>query len=382
MKITKTGFLLILTLALFSAPVLAGDLIQFKEKDKWFPTPPKAGANEEPSVEDLDNSTITVLDEHYDVTTYKYADVPNKQKWDTVKIKRVIYGEKPAKFLEAGAAMGNSDFGSAIALYDELAKNNRNKNWVRMYSLYNIGRIYQEGKGDWQNAIEAWDRLQKAFPKSKFLPKALVNKGLAWLNVGDEAKARQAFGQLERLKGLPDSEKMVAKYWLIKITQLKGEKAGNAAVINQALEAYKRLLSDVEGNSDLQNVAILARLGIGDCLLALEKYGEALAFFQKIAASSNDTAVLAGAFNGLGLCYFKTEKWSDALMCFLRTVILYGDSNPETTAMALYWAAKSYRMRQGDDYKTRARSLYRECIGRFPTTSWARESKRELPTVR
>jgi len=380
MKITKTGFLVILSLGLFAAPVLAGDLIQFKT-GKWFPTPPAAGPNEEPSVEDLAGSTITVIEENYDVTSYKYADVPNKQKWDTSKIKRVIYGEKPSRFIEANEALGNSDWGPAVAAYDELAKNKRNKPWVRMYSLYNIGRIYQEGVGDWENAIAAWDRLQKAFPKSKFLPKSLVAKGLAWLNLGQEAKARQAFGQLERLRGLPDAQKMAAKYWLIKITQLKGEKAGNVALINQALEAYKRLLSDVEGSSDLSNVAILARLGIGDCLLALEKYDEALAFFKKIANSSNDPGVLAGAYNGLGLCHFKKEEWNKALMSFLRTMILY-DENPEQTAMALYWAAKSYQMRKGEDYKARARSLYRECIGRFPTTTWRRMSEKALPTVR
>ena len=107
MKITKTGFLTILALALFAMPVFAGDMIQFKERDKWFPIPPAAGAGEEPSVEDLDKSTITVLEENYDVTTYKYDDVPNKQKWDTAKIKRVIYGEKPSRFLEAGEAMGS-----------------------------------------------------------------------------------------------------------------------------------------------------------------------------------------------------------------------------------------------------------------------------------
>jgi tetratricopeptide (TPR) repeat protein len=380
MKITKTGSLVILALALFAAPVLAGDLIQYKT-GKWFPAPPAAGENEEPSIEDLGRSNITVLDENYDETTYKYADVPNKQKVDTQKVRRVIYGEKPSRFIEASEAMGNADYATAVALFDELAKNKRNKDWVRMYSLYNIGRIHQEGRGDWQNAVAAWDRLQKAFPKSKFLPKALVQKGLAWLNLGNEAKARQAFGQLERLKGLPDSEKMAAKYWLIKITQLKGEKTRNATLLNQALEAYKRLLADVENDTDLTNVAILARLGIGDCLLGLEKFADALAFFQKIAASSDDPSVLAGAYNGLGRCHFAKEEWNDALMSFLRTVVLYNE-NPELTAMALYWAAKSYTMRQGDDWKNRARTLFRECMGRFPTSSWARESQKALPTVR
>jgi tetratricopeptide (TPR) repeat protein len=375
-----TGLLVAAILALFAAPALAGDMIQFKKELKWFPTPPASG-DAEPSVEDLANSQITVKEENYDQTYYVYEGVATRQKYDTAKIKRVVYGEKPARFIEASDAMGSGDFGTAVAGFDELAKNKRNPHWVRQYSLYNIGRIYQEGVGDLKNAIAAWDRYEKEFPRGKFLPKALVASGLAYLTIGDEAKARSSFSKLERLKGLPEGAKKQAKYWTIKITQLKGEKAGNAGLINQALTQYRSLLDEVEADSELQEVAILARLGIGDCLLALEKFGEALDFFKKIAASSDDPDVLAGAFNGLGRCHFSKEEWDEALISFLRTVILY-DTNPEQTAMALFWGAKSYMMRQGEDWKNRARSLFRECMNKYPSTQWARQAKEEILRVR
>ncbi|MEN8148459.1 MAG: tetratricopeptide repeat protein [Planctomycetota bacterium] len=380
MKMTKTSLLVAAALALFAAPVLAGDLIQLKT-GKWMPTAPAAGEQEEPSVEDLEASQYTVVEENYDVTFYKIEGVGQRQKYDTAKIRRVVYGEKPAAFLEASDAMGSGHFGDAVAGFDALAKQKRNPHWVRQYSLYNIGRIYQEGAGDFQNAIAAWERYERDFPKGKFLPKVLVSKGLAWLALGDEAKARSSFGKIERLKGLPEGAKMKGKYWMIKITQLKGEKSGNTALINQALSQYKALLEQVESKSELQEVAILARLGIGDCLLLLEKYGEALDFFKKIAASSDEPDVLAGAYNGLGRCHYAKEEWGEALLCFLRTVILY-DTNQEQTAMALYYAAKSYTMRQGDDWKNRARSLFRECINRYPSTQWKRLSEEGILTVR
>jgi tetratricopeptide (TPR) repeat protein len=380
MKITKTGLLVMAALVLFAAPVLAGDLIQLKT-GKWMPTAPAAGEQEDPSMEDLAASQYTVVEENYDVTYYKIEGVSQRQKYDTSKIRRVVYGERPAAFLEASAAMADSDWGTAVAGFDALAKNKRNPHWVRQYSLYNIGRIHQEGRGAWQEAIAAWDRYEADFPKGKFLPKVLVSQGLAWLALGDEAKARSSFGKIERLKGLPEADKLKAKYWMIKITQMKGEKSGNTALINQALNQYKSLLEEVESKSELQEVAILARLGIGDCLLALEKHGEALAFFQKIAASSDEPDVLAGAYNGLGRCHFAKEEWSEALISFLRTVILY-DSNPEQTAMALYYAARSYNLRKGEDYKNRARSLYRECFNKYPSTTWAQKAKQEINSVR
>jgi len=381
MKITKPGLFVVLLLALFAAPVLAGDMI-LQKNGKWFPNPIPEGT--EPTIEDLQKSTITIVDEDYDNIWYKFEGVASRQKLETAKVRRIVHGEIPERYREAVAAMENFDFPTALAAFDEIAKNKRvyTKNWVRMYALYNIGKIYQEGKGEWANAVAAWDRLEAEFKKSKFLPEALVKKGLAYLNMQQEDKARAAFGQLERLPGLPEAEKMEAKYWLIKINLIKGQTTGNAALVNQALGEFQRLLQEVEGKADLEEVAILARLGIGDCMLALEKYDEALSFFQKIAGSSEDPDVLAGAFNGLGLCHFKREEWKDALMAFLRTVVLY-DTNPEQTAMALFYAGKSYTLAKGDEWKERARSLFNECIAKYGTSAWAKRSREEgLPATR
>jgi tetratricopeptide (TPR) repeat protein len=372
MKNTKSGLFVLLAVALLSSSVLAGDMI-LQKNGNWFPNPVAGGG--EPTREDLERSNITIIDEDYDFIWYKFDNVATRQKLETAKVRRILHGSVPDKFTDGVNAMQSNDFETALGLFDDVAKGKRTyPSWARMYSLFNMGRIYQEGLQDWARAVEAWDRLAREFKKSKFLPKALVSQGLAYLNMGKEAEARRSFGQLQRLPGLAEGEKKTADYWLIKINQLKGEQSRNTALINQALTEYRRLLSEVEGNSDLTEVAILARLGIGDCLLLLEKHDDALAFFKKIAASSDDPDVLAGAFNGLGRCHFAREEWNDALFSFLRTVVLY-NTNPEQTAMATYWAARSYVMRQGDEFRQRARELYRECMARYPGTRWARESE-------
>lgn len=380
MKSLKTGFAFCLVLALMATPALAGDLIQ-KTTGKWFPAGPEDGSD--PGSEDFEKSNITVTDEDYDFVYYKYEGVSGRQKEPTARVKRVLYQKRPERFLTANDLMSSGKYADALKEFDEIAKNKRAfpESWVRMYSLFNMGRIYQEGLYDYANAVAAWDRLQREFKKSKFLPKSIVQKGLAFLALGQEDDAKKAFLSLERLPGLPEGKKKIAKYYLIKIVQMKGEKGGGRAMIEEALGKYRELLKEVEGEAELTEVAILARLGIGDCLLSLEKFGEALAFFQKIAASSDDPNVLAGAYNGLGRCHYEKREWNEALYSFLRVVILYNE-NAGQTAMALYYSAKSYSLRKGDEWKERTRELYRECIAKFPNTTWGRKSKEELPSIR
>jgi tetratricopeptide (TPR) repeat protein len=250
-----------------------------------------------------------------------------------------------------------------------------------MWAYWNIGRIYQEGASpDYRRAIATWDQLQKDLPKAGVLPKAIVKKGQAYLALGEVDNAKAAFLSLERLRGLPEGQKKIARYWIIFIKQHQGQAPNNRATIEEALNEYKALLKEVEGNEELKEVAILARLGIGECMIGLRQYAEALAFFEQIAKTANDAAVLAGAFNGLGRCHFEQQNWKEALLSFLRVVLLY-DENPTQSAMALYFAGRSYHMLKGPDWKERARSLLRECIAKYGG-DWARQAEEELQKIR
>jgi tetratricopeptide (TPR) repeat protein len=383
MKKPNPILLVVGLLGLLAAPALAGDYVKIRSPDgkiSWQPSKEPANGRA-PTAKELTDSGIVVTREDYDKVYYKYKDIAAQQSIDAASVVAVYYGDRPAARAEAEALMANGDYDKAAAQMESLSTNRTYPAWVRMYSLWDLGRIRQVIQGDNESAIQVWDRFEKDFPKGRFLPDVIINAGKAYLNLGKGAEARGKFLELEKLSGLPASKKMLARYYLIYITQKQGEASKNSALINKALQDYKSLLADVESTPELKDVAALARLGVGGCLVALEQYKDAQEYFQKIADSGTDSVVLAGAFNGLGRCLEAQQQWKDALLAFLRTAFLYND-RPDQTAFALLHAGRCYKLlRSGDDWKDRAKSLLQECMSKYPGTTYAQQAKEEYQGI-
>jgi TolA-binding protein len=370
-----------LSIVLLAAPALAGDFIRLKDS-KWHINVPRSGL-ERPTVEDFAASTISVTSEDYDFVNFS-LDMGQggkiAQKIATDRVEEVIYEPPPAAYNDGVRAMTSGDLSTAMQKFTSVASSRSARSWTRMYSLFNLGQIYHSG-ADWEQAVTAWSTLRKEFPKSRFLPDAIVMEGLARFYSGDAEKARTTFGELDRISGLPEGKKALGRYWVIYVKQRQGEAARNTAIVNQALSEYRTLLASVENDESLKEVAILARLGIGTCLVGMKKFDEAQTFFQRIADSSNDPEVLAGAFNGLGLCYYEQQQWDPALIAFLRTTTIY-DVNIEQTAKANFYVGKCFQLLQKEDWKSRARKHYRKAIAKAGGTEWAQRSREALPTIR
>ena len=374
----------LVALSFFALPASAGDLVKLKD-GKWLV---QQATSDTPTTEDheAEGTSLTVLEENYDKLVYsvKVGDKSTRQDTSIGTVKEVFYYPKPEAWSDAVSAMEGGDYESALSGFAALAGNQSNRAWIRMYSLYYIAKINQSAY-QLNPAIQAYEKLLTDFPKSRFAPEVLVQIGLIQLNVGNDSAAAGAFGRLQKLPGLPEGEKQTARYYTILIVQKQGEKTKNTTLLNQALNDYRALLAEVEKNPELKKVATLARLGIGNCLIFLSKFDEALSFFQAIADATEDRTVLAGVFNGLGLCYYKTNKWKEALMAFLRTEVLYNE-DPEQAAMALFYSGKCFEMMAGAnigaDNPGRARAQYRKCIGRFGGTTWGKQASEALPNVR
>ncbi|MHC4470506.1 MAG: tetratricopeptide repeat protein [Planctomycetota bacterium] len=384
MKSIFLGIVVFAAVAVLVSPVMAGDFI-LKKDGSWHVNPPPSGGRK-PLIEDFEHSKVQVTDWNFDAVMYRLEGVPTKQKLDNSKVAEVFWENPPKQWIEARSAMGSGAFEEAIAKFESLAKDKKARFWVRMFSFANMAEIYQ-AMGEWKEAVNSWDRLLRAFPKTKVYTHAHEQKAQAQLNMGDTAGAKATMAALARTPGLPEGDKQSSKYWLIYMKQWQAEntKPQNDGLLRQALSEYTKLLEDVEGKDELKNVAVKARLGIGSCLVLLKKYGEAIDFFKKITAASDDPAVLAGAFNGLGKCYFAQQKWDPALRAFLRTSINYGEEIPEQTAMALYYSGRCFHLLQGEDWNNRARLQYQECIKDYPGTKWAkmaREGILALPRTR
>jgi tetratricopeptide (TPR) repeat protein len=380
------GFLACAILVAAAQPASAQDLV--KQKDgKWLVTTPE---NDPPGRDDHDKSLIQVQNENYDKLVYvmKVGNRRTRQEFDMDRIGRVYHWPMPPAYAEAASAMESGNLNAAIKKFEALTKNSSNRNWVRTYSFSNLLTIHK-ALNQWQEVINTAERLQRTFSKSRFVPDAVIDSGLAYLNLGDASRAKTAFQKLLRLPGLPEGKKGLARYYVIFITQRQGELAGNTQLLEQALAEYRKLLRDTENEPELAEVATRARLGIGACLVLLGRYDEALSFFKKIAEGTDDAAVLAGAFNGLGQCYFKQNEWDKALRAFLRTEVLYGTESPEQDAMALFYSGECFRFLapsmkddMKDKYKARAKGQYRKCMRKYNGTSWANQSREAIIKVR
>ncbi len=368
-----------------SLPALAGDFIKQKN-GQWLVAKPDSDPPAASDFENEEGTVIVVMEENYDKIVYsvKVGDRSTKQEIDTSAVDKVYYSTAPEVYLDAVTAMESGDLDGAISGFQSVADNTSMRRWLREYSLANIATIYQ-GTYRFQQAIQAWDKLLGSFPKSRYAPTALVQSGNAALDMGNAEEAKKRFQRLQGLAGLPDAEKMKARYYLAKIIQKQGEASKNATLIGQALEEFKKLLAETEKVAELKDVASLAKLGIGECLIGLSKFGEALTYFQGIADSTEDPLMLAGVFNGLGLCYFRTEKWKEAMLAFLRVEVLY-NSDSDKTAMALYYSGKCFEFMTGanigQDNPNRARAQYRKCIQKYGGTSWGKMAAEALPNVR
>jgi tetratricopeptide (TPR) repeat protein len=177
----------------------------------------------------------------------------------------------------------------------------------------------------------------------------------------------------------------MADYYMIYILQKQGEVADDKGKVREALAAYEALLGKVKDDPNQKDVVTHLQLGIGNCLLLLEEYGKAQDYFQKIAEDGKDETVLAGAFNGLGRCHIEKQEWKAAVLCFLRTWILY-DEDPRQTAQALYYSGHVFSKMAGagigEESSRRAKAQFKECMRLFPGSSWAKRSESELAHVR
>lgn len=112
---------------------------------------------------------------------------------------RAAYDRSMQKFKQRdlnGALEGFSDFLSRYP-HSELASN----------AQFWIGECHY-GKGEFDRAIEAYDRVKKVYPASEKVPAALLKKGLAYLGLRDRRKASSVLTQVvEAFPASPEAGK-------------------------------------------------------------------------------------------------------------------------------------------------------------------------------
>lgn len=257
-------------------------------------------------------------------------------------VKNVEYGSTP-ELANAIATFRNGKWDDAIAAFEEILSDKKVKPVAQQVALYHVAAALQN-KGQVPEAIEAYKRLFEAFPKSRYLRQGGEALSNLYVAAGDFTNATASLDRLGQ--AAPDVTEFKPHLALLKgrVLEMDGKRTANAR------EAYDAAEKGAGSNTTLLQEA---QIGKARCLLAEGKFSEAEPIFRKLTTEKASSAVLAGAWNGIGAIYYEDgakqrqpDRLSEAAICFVRGYSVYAPLPGESTAeyeRALFGAARSFK---------------------------------------
>jgi tetratricopeptide (TPR) repeat protein len=358
-----------------TAGIASADMVK-KADGTWLVDKP---AGDVPTAQEIRDSKIKVLRESFDKLDYKFKTLNVTQSIPMSEVGAVYYEDKDPNYDRGIQQVNAGRLEDALASFERAIDSS--VAWVPQYAMWEIVQVFKAA-GETDRALQAIEDLLEKFSRTKFLVPAHKEAGLIYLQQkGDARRAETEFRKITSIPGVSETESKEVDYWLIFIQETRA--GDNRGGINAAKSKYEQLLREVDGKSGLKKVEILARLGIGRCLLKTGAADEALSYFENIARSANadDRQTLAGAYIGIGDCYFAQDKWVDARRAYLRVAILWDDQG-EFHAKALCLAGNCFLLARDQDYKRRAYQELRRCMEWYPGTYWAGEAEKLIGQTR
>jgi hypothetical protein len=323
------------------------------------------------------------------LTEVAYKDGRDKKTIASESVLRVEFERMPTLVDEAMGLIQEDDLASALDNLDDYVDEQIEKptekryKWAPAFAAWKACEIRME-VADLDGLEGATKRLIDNFPESRYLPMAFLAKARAEAQKGSGAKAQAT---LETLSGLIDS-KGLSKRWNLecRLAQIQvGDQSGEdkrkelGVIVTEASGKYPTVQSRAlvaEGETYLAEAD-----RTNDQAKAKTLRGQAQGVFQKIVDDSRaDDETLAGAYSGLGDCYFflgldannDAELLTQAAMNYLRVVTIYKEQS-RYVPRSLYYAARCFDF-NGD--RRRTSDMKRELAGLYPNSSWASKAEK------
>ncbi len=318
--------------------------------------------------------TGTIIEETYEYVRMEYRGEERREPMVRDGQRHIVEVQRrrfPSVFAGANNELRNGHFEEAFNLYrkSDEAGEVRDNPWLAPYLSYHAGdAAYREAdqnswepgrKKEWfSRAVSRFEMLLKEQPRHRLAPNAALAKARALTKMGELERARAT------LEAIADSDypfwiKQEAGVWEGRLLAEEGRYGEAAEKMAGLWEEYR------EENPGL---ADKARFFQG---LALEGEGRperAENIFQEIGFQGHGSEMQAVAWNRRGLSLLARGQQREALMSFLRVVIMHPEIHNETQ-MALYYAARASEGYYGDD--ERARQLRDKLTLRFRDSYWA-----------
>ena len=237
----------------------------------------------------------------------------------------------------------------AIKNFEYVINHTQNK-IIKVSALTQIGDAFQD-IGQYDQAINAYDKILGNFPDTLYTDYAQYRQGIALLKMDKIDSATLSFQSLQ--ENFPDSKYLTdIKYYLGVAYFKKGDWIA-------AKEKMTEFISELSADNQFQPDAHYI---LGLAFLNLKDYAEAIRIFKKIKKhySFNEALVQDSEIN-IARCFYEMGIIKEALRDF--KIIIYKYPHTKTALQATSWLAEYYL--QAEEYNN-AISYYNDIIKNFP----------------
>jgi hypothetical protein len=358
-----------------AAPALAGDVIQRTSGQTIPPT-----KSTPPSPQEIAASGFEVLAADASSVSYTMPGTKQPQRLAASDVAEIYLDQKkyPPQWREGEQALASGNYVKAAADFRAVGESATAHVLIRQRAwLKHLLAIREAGSPAQIHA--SMEAAEKAFPNSFYQRSLLREYAVGLREAGDEAGAAAAADRLEKLPGVPESDRTWTRLLRLSVGYRKAVNDNDPAALRKSLEEAAAVVAAAGSKPDMAEVALQARLMQANCMLALKDTKNARAIFEDISERATAAPVLAEAFNGLGECLVAEggkENVDKARFHFLRVSTMYTEGTPgEELARALVRTADCfYRLQDTPEWPQRVMKEARELVNRFPKSRYRDEA--------
>ena len=263
---------------------------------------------------------------------------------------------------------------------------------LKQYLYYYIAYYYVKyaGEGAFEKARRYLDMLFKEIPDSRFLPDALILYADTYYHEGDHFQEaleayQRAYDRLMQMAREVRGEHQV--YLKGKANYARYRKAECMMLLGRHAEAKQEFQAVRGRTAAFPRVNLLASLGVARSLWQEKKYEEAFREFKATverAEAAGVRDILAGAYAGLGDCYFEKKDYRRALWYYLKVMVQYFDAQeyvPKATYLAgRCWLKIAEEGKGGEGARAMAR-YYLQKAAAMKDSVWAEQAQKVLDNL-
>lgn len=230
------------------------------------------------------------------------------------------------------------NFEAATKAFDQALKNKKydlreeslaNHGWCLYASA---GEAEQRNQAKLKRSVETFELLQKEFPESRFLDRAMFYSGEACYGMGE---SKRAISYYNKLISMPDSEDSPLRCDAIYARGVAYEELDQ---FDQAFASYKQLMESCEKNDLVTDV----HLRMGDLMILRKEFDQAIDSFGKAIKSTESDEDRSYAIFRQAFALVQADRPAEAAQKYESLLKDYPESEYAATAV-LASAQSTYR---------------------------------------